>query len=212
MSNHSVFYCISLSGVCVLCVILLCLIVLFIFVLWCCSFIYICVCVCVCVCVCIQMSNVPQKTRRDIRADIPRTLQSHPKFRANDGRLQLERVLCAFSLRNPIIGYCQSMSHIVAFLLLYFNEENTFWFLCYLVDVLLPADYYSPSLLGARVDTAVFKQLIQKKQSKLYKHLERNGIDLTAVCLKWFMCLYLLTLPLESAARVWDAVMFEVRN
>lgn len=38
----------------------------------------------------------------------------------------LRRVLVAFSLYNPKIGYCQSMNFLAGLLLLFMDEEKTF--------------------------------------------------------------------------------------
>ena len=46
----------------------------------------------------------------------------------------MNRVLLAYSLHNPEIGYCQSMNFICAFLLLHMEETAAFWTLCYIID------------------------------------------------------------------------------
>ena len=53
-----------------------------------------------------------------------------------EGQAALGRVLLAFSVHKPRIGYCQGMNYIAATLLLALerNEENTFWVLVSLID------------------------------------------------------------------------------
>ena len=47
----------------------------------------------------------------------------------------LFNVLKAYSVLDKELGYCQSMSFIVAILLLYMPEQDAFWVLCQLTKV-----------------------------------------------------------------------------
>lgn len=53
-----------------------------------------------------------------------------------EGQAALGRVLLAFSVHRPDIGYCQGMNAIAAMLLLVLerNEEDSFWVLVSLID------------------------------------------------------------------------------
>lgn len=44
--------------------------------------------------------------------------------------------------------YCQGLGIIAASLLLFMEEENAFWIMVTIVEDLLPASYYSSTLLG----------------------------------------------------------------
>ena len=44
--------------------------------------------------------------------------------------------------------YCQGMGMIVASLLLFMDEEEVFWLTATIIEDLLPASYYSSTLLG----------------------------------------------------------------
>ena len=50
----------------------------------------------------------------------------------------------------PDLGYCQGVGVIGAILLLLLEEEDAFWLLSAIVEDLLPASYYTPSLIGKR--------------------------------------------------------------
>ena len=54
------------------------------------------------------------------------------------GENSLRRVLQAFALHNPDIGYCQSLNFVAGMMLLFLSEEEAFWLLVTVVEKLLP--------------------------------------------------------------------------
>ena len=68
--------------------------------------------------------------------DLPRTFPQNIWTSSGEGTEALRRVLLAFSVHNPAIGYCQSMNYITAMLLLVLakDEESAFWVLVALLD------------------------------------------------------------------------------
>jgi hypothetical protein len=54
--------------------------------------------------------------------DILHTFPNHPWLREPDGQAALRRVLAAFSVHNPNVGYVRSMNNIVALLLVALNR------------------------------------------------------------------------------------------
>lgn len=54
--------------------------------------------------------------------DIQHTFANHPWLQEADGQAALRHVLAAFSVHNPTVGYCRSMNHIVALLLVALNR------------------------------------------------------------------------------------------
>jgi hypothetical protein len=69
--------------------------------------------------------------------------------------------------------------------------------------------FYFLFFSGVRVDTEVLKFFVQKKQPKLFDHFTKYNIDINVVSLRWFMCLFILTLPYETTARILDVLFFE---
>lgn len=67
----------------------------------------------------------------------------------------LRRVLLAFAVYNPRIGYCQSLNFIAGLLLLFVDtEEQAFWLLNVITHIYLPGTH-EMSLEGSKVDLGV---------------------------------------------------------
>lgn len=114
-------------------------------------------------------------------------------------------MLCAYSLHDPAIGYCQSMNFIVGMMLLLMSEEDAFWLLCAMMQpAFLPADNYAHSMVGTQIDQLVFQRLVERELPELAAHLTHCGIQIHLITLHWFLCAFVCTLPTEAALRVWD--------
>ena len=55
---------------------------------------------------------------------------------------------------------CQGFNRIAAIALLFLDEEEAFWCLLYILEVLLPETYYKKQMVGAQVDQVSHKTLI----------------------------------------------------
>ncbi|XP_023571021.1 growth hormone-regulated TBC protein 1 isoform X2 [Octodon degus] len=97
-----------------------------------------------------------------IRTDLNRTFPDNVKFRKTAQpclQKALFNVLLAYGLHNRSVGYCQGMNFIAGYLILITkNEEESFWLLDALIGRILP-DYYSPAMLGLKMDQEVLAEL-----------------------------------------------------
>ncbi|XP_074809790.1 TBC1 domain family member 2A isoform X2 [Natator depressus] len=149
---------------------------------------------------------------RQIELDLPRTLTNNRHFTSPTSQLipKLRRVLLAFSWQNPAIGYCQGLNRLAAIALLVLEEEESaFWCLVHIVENLMPADYYSDTLIASQVDQRVFKDFLSEKLPRLTAHFEHHRIDVSLITFNWFLVAFVDSLVSDILFRVWDAFLYE---
>ncbi|KAG7122102.1 GTPase-activating protein gyp3 like [Verticillium longisporum] len=80
----------------------------------------------------------------------------------------LRRVLRAFAIQNPLIGYCQSLNFLAGLLLLFLEtEEQAFWLLNVITRVYLPGTH-AMSLEGSKVDLGVLMGAIRESMPAVW--------------------------------------------
>ncbi|OWA52841.1 TBC1 domain family member 30 [Hypsibius exemplaris] len=135
----------------------------------------------------------------------------------------LKRVLLAYARFRPSVGYCQGFNIIAAVILdvVDKDEEEALKIMIYLIEHVLPPNYFANDLEALSVDLCVFQELTQSFMPELSQHLdalrrysmEERGANggyeppLTNLfTIQWFLTLYATCLPQESTLRVWDCV------
>ncbi|RFU25107.1 hypothetical protein B7463_g11222, partial [Scytalidium lignicola] len=134
----------------------------------------------------------------------------------------LRRVLRAFAVYNPKIGYCQSLNFLAGLLLLFMSEEKSFWILNVITRVYLPGTH-DVNLEGANVDLGVLMMSIRESMPSIWAKIggeldgtadDGNGSMLrlppiTLCVTAWFMSCFIGSLPIETTLRVWDSFFYE---
>ncbi|NWU68677.1 TBD2A protein, partial [Pterocles burchelli] len=159
-----------------------------------------------------QSKSTEHPACRQIELDLPRTLTNNKHFSSPTSQLipRLRRVLLAFSWHNPAIGYCQGLNRLAAVALLVLEDEETaFWCLVHIVENLMPADYYSDTLITSQVDQRVFKDFLSDKLPRLMAHFEQYRIDVSLITFNWFLVAFVDSLVSDILLRVWDAFLYE---
>nr|XP_004246711.1 TBC1 domain family member 8B isoform X1 [Solanum lycopersicum] len=151
--------------------------------------------------------HVPEKLRKQIEKDLPRTFPGHPALDER-GRNSLRRLLIAYARHNPDVGYCQAMNFFAGILLLMMPEENAFWALVGLIDEYFDG-CYSQEMIESQVDQLVFEELVRERFPKLVNHLDYLGMQVAWISGPWFLSIFVNVLPWESVLRVWDVLLFE---
>ncbi|KAJ5793684.1 hypothetical protein N7457_000283 [Penicillium paradoxum] len=138
----------------------------------------------------------------------------------------LRRVLYAYALHNPKIGYTQSLNFITGMLLLFLPEEKAFWMLHIIAADYLPGTH-EISLEGANIDLWILMVLLRDTMPGIYSKIACMGgtpagrgkmppltvnsrlPDITLGLTNWLMSVFIGTLPLETTLRVWDVFFYE---
>jgi TBC1 domain family member 6 len=141
----------------------------------------------------------------------------------------LRRVLQAFSIYNPRIGYCQSLNYLAGLLLLFTDdEEKSFWLLNIITREYLPGTH-EVNLEGVNVDLGVLMTSVKESMPSIWAKIgsELDGssaggssaggssrlsmrLPPITLCLSaWFMSCFIGTLPIETTLRVWDSFFYE---
>lgn len=58
-------------------------------------------------------------------------------------------------------------------------------------------DYYTPAMLGLKMDQEVLGELVKMKIPAVWKLLQDHGVMWTLLVSRWFICLYIDILPVE---------------
>ena len=139
---------------------------------------------------------------RDIEKDVDRTVL----LTTRQDQETLSRLLKAYAIRNDVIGYCQGMNAIGAMLLKVLDEETAFWTLACLLELILPG-YHTRTMIGLQTDLRVLEHLLEKKLPRLASFMTKHQIEIQHFATKWFVTIFIHTLPERLALRIWDCLL-----
>lgn len=156
-------------------------------------------------------SNDQLMTSKQIEKDLLRTMPTNACFSSmnSTGVPRLRRILRGIAWLYPDIGYCQGTGMIAGSLLLLMEEEDAFWMMCTIVEDILPASYYSPTLIGIRADQRVLRTLIFNYLTDMDETLKNHDIELSLITLHWFLTLFASVVHMKILLRIWDLLFFE---
>ncbi|XP_069745633.1 growth hormone-regulated TBC protein 1-A isoform X2 [Narcine bancroftii] len=151
------------------------------------------------------------RLQRSLR-DINRTFPDNIQFRSSANpclQQPLFNVLLAYGNHNKTIGYCQGMNFVAGYLLIVTkDEEKSFWLLDSLIKNIVPG-FYSPTMIGLKTDQEVLAHLVRMKVPAVAELMERHNVMWTLVVSRWFICLFIDILPVETVLRIWDCLFYE---
>ncbi|XP_063663954.1 small G protein signaling modulator 3 isoform X9 [Pan troglodytes] len=98
---------------------------------------------------------------------------------------------------------------VAACLLLFLEEEDAFWMMSAIIEDLLPASYFSTTLLGVQTDQRVLRHLIVQYLPRLDKLLQEHDIELSLITLHWFLTAFASVVDIKLLLRIWDLFFYE---
>lgn len=147
-----------------------------------------------------------------IEIDLDRTFPDNIYFNGtspDDLKQMLSSVLKAYGKHRPDIGYCQGLNYLVGILLLITkSEEKSYWLLCTLMDDIIPC-YYDKSMSQTLAELGVLDELVNERIPAVGEKMKKEHKPWMVISSKWFICLFIDVLPIETALRVWDCMFCE---
>ncbi|ODO06655.1 hypothetical protein I350_04013 [Cryptococcus amylolentus CBS 6273] len=158
--------------------------------------------------------NLPSTFDVQIDLDVPRTISGHTMFvtRYGTGQRNLWHVLHCFGQLCETCGYVQGMGPIAATLLCYYEPERAYALMVRLHDVYGMHDIFEPGFPGLLEAFYVQERLMEWLMPDVYQSFQRNTISSTSWGTKWFITLFVNTVPFSQQLRIWDVLWMEGRD
>lgn len=159
----------------------------------------------------ISKEKLDEDTEETIIKDLDRTYPSCQLFtdKYGNGQRKLFKVLSYYSLYNKEIGYVQGMSFIVALLLIYMDEESTFFMLDSVMNKYEMKGIYLPGFPDLKKKFYVLLNLEKKFLPKIYEVFKRDNILPSLYSSEWFLCLFTKDLKFKYVVRIFDVFLLE---
>ncbi|KAK4688988.1 hypothetical protein P7C73_g1125, partial [Tremellales sp. Uapishka_1] len=158
--------------------------------------------------------DLPSSFDVQIDLDVPRTISGHVLFhtRYGQGQRSLFHALHCFSMLCDSCGYCQGMGPIAATLLCYFDPERAYALLVRLHDGYQMHSIFAPGFPGLLEGFYVQEKLMEYLMPEVYTSFQKNMISASSYATKWYITLFVNTVPFKTQLRIWDAMFLEGRE
>ncbi|WWC71665.1 uncharacterized protein I206_105623 [Kwoniella pini CBS 10737] len=158
--------------------------------------------------------DLPSTFDVQIDLDVPRTISGHTMFvtRYGAGQRNLWHVLHCFSQVCETCGYVQGMGPIAATLLCYFDPERAYTLLVRLHDDYGMHEIFEPGFPGLLETFYVQERLMEWLIPDLYQSFQRNMISSSSWGTKWYITLFVNTIPFSQQLRLWDSLWLDGRD
>lgn len=86
--------------------------------------------------------------------------------------------------------------------------EECFWILVYIIEDLMPRDYYT-NMLSLRADIQIVTNMLALKDRRLLEHFKKVGVELSFVMVEAFLTMFTNTCHPDLAAIIIDHLFAE---
>uniref|UniRef100_A0A0P4VUQ2 Rab-GAP TBC domain-containing protein n=1 Tax=Scylla olivacea TaxID=85551 RepID=A0A0P4VUQ2_SCYOL len=142
-----------------------------------------------------------------VEKDVVRTDRSNPCFAGNDNPNleKMKRILLNFAVHNPVMGYTQGMSDILAPILAEVrNEADVFW--CFTGLMSKTIFVTSPKDEDMEKNLSYLRELLRLMTPRFFNHMDnqQDGMDLL-FCHRWILLCFKREFPEDEALAMWEA-------
>lgn len=111
--------------------------------------------------------------------------------RRADVEAKIRRVLRAYVMYNPRVGYCQGMNFLVRLLTEVADEEaDIFWLFVGFSEPENDRNLYEPGLAVLQPFLSKYEVLFSNHMPELHAHFQVEGVHAAAFCARWFLTLF----------------------
>eukprot|EP00947_MAST-08B_sp_MAST-8B-sp1_P003005 g3005.t1 len=154
-----------------------------------------------------------RKTAASIDLDLPRLhafeTDVHYSVYA-DLMERVRRILLAFSVRNPAIGYCQGMDRLACLFAMSMREADSFAALVLICECVFK-DHYGRKLQGVRGANDRLTKVVAARFPGVLAKLNEHGLDLLYFTSQWFVLGYIDCVSTSALMKIWDLVFLYSR-
>ena len=160
-----------------------------------------------------KLSEQVGKQHGEIGRDGDRTLIHHASFVDDDEAVRvLTRLLRAYAIHDPGVGYTQGMNFLAGFLLTQLVEEEAYWLLYHLLisPKLKIRNLFTDGLPSLKLAQYQFQRLLEWFLPRLADHFHKHHITTDLYITEWVMTLFTYKhIPPETSARIWDIFLLD---
>ncbi|CAG7872019.1 unnamed protein product [Brassica rapa] len=121
---------------------------------------------------------------------------------------RLVAILEAYALHDPEIGYCQGMSDLLSPILTVIPEDHeAFW--CFAGFMKKARQNFRVDEVGITRQLGIVSKIIESKDSKLYKHLEKVKAEDCFFVYRMVLVMFRRELTLEQTLFLWEVMWAE---
>lgn len=180
-----------------------------------------------------ELDEAYQDTYHQIHIDVPRMNPFIPLFQQKIVQKMFERILFIWAIRHPASGYVQGINDLVTPFYIVFLQEflpdnqpfetfivntltedqrniieaDSFWCLSKFLDGI--QENYVFAQTGIQKKVNQLKELIQRVDNILHRHLVHHKVDYLQFSFRWLNNLLTRELPLRCTIRLWDTYLAE---
>ncbi|KAI7885983.1 hypothetical protein K492DRAFT_203534 [Lichtheimia hyalospora FSU 10163] len=158
-----------------------------------------------------QLCNEQSPYERVIQRDLTRTFPCIDMFKqeGGEGQLAMRRILEAYSLYDPDVGYCQGLAFVVGPLLMHMPEIQAFCVFVRLMETYEMRPMFTHKMEGLQLRLYQFSCLLKEHLPDLAAHMEAHGVHAAMYASQWFLTLFAYGFPLPLVERIYDIVFAE---